>query len=232
MAHTCQVSKNFRENPVKKMKIFLQIHVWSSNFQDIPCSNLTTLMAADALVPAIATPSSTMVLTFKSIFKPEINIYLIKGKTESLFKVFIIMPTNGWTADNATLSAEAALFTKWDIFIFSFKLFSNKFWLISKNFLKWPQRSHRSMSSYCIHYNDVIMSSVASQITSRKIVYSTVYSGADQTKHQSSTSLAFVRRIHRWIGSGNGLVPWGIKPLRGPVFTKISDIWHHEATMS
>ena len=30
------------------------------------------------------------------------------------------------------------------------------------------------------------------------IVYSTVYSGADQRKHQSSASLAFVRRIHRW----------------------------------
>ena len=29
-------------------------------------------------------------------------------------------------------------------------------------------------------------------------VYSTVYSGADQRKHQSSASLAFVRGIHRW----------------------------------
>ena len=38
----------------------------------------------------------------------------------------------------------------------------------------------------------------ASQITSLTIVYSTVYSGADQRKHQSSTSLAFVRGIHRW----------------------------------
>ena len=31
-----------------------------------------------------------------------------------------------------------------------------------------------------------------------KIVYSTVYSCADQGKHQSSASLAFVRGIHRW----------------------------------
>ena len=30
------------------------------------------------------------------------------------------------------------------------------------------------------------------------IVYSTVCSNADQWKHQSSTSLAFVRGIHRW----------------------------------
>ena len=48
-----------------------------------------------------------------------------------------------------------------------------------------------------IHYNDVIMSPIASQITSLPIVYSTVYSGTDQRKHQSSTSLAFVRGIHR-----------------------------------
>ena len=42
------------------------------------------------------------------------------------------------------------------------------------------------------------MSTIASQITSLTIVYSTVYSGADQRKHQSSVSLAFVRGIHRW----------------------------------
>ena len=41
------------------------------------------------------------------------------------------------------------------------------------------------------------MGVMASQITSLMIVYSTVYSGADQRKHQSSVSLAFVRRIHR-----------------------------------
>ena len=41
------------------------------------------------------------------------------------------------------------------------------------------------------------MGAMASQITSRTIVYSTVYSGADQKKNQSSASLAFVRRIHR-----------------------------------
>ena len=47
------------------------------------------------------------------------------------------------------------------------------------------------------HYNDVIMGVMASQITSLTIVYSTVYSGADQRKHQSSASLAFVWGIHR-----------------------------------
>ena len=47
------------------------------------------------------------------------------------------------------------------------------------------------------HYSDVIMGSIASQITSLTIVYSNVYSGADQRKHQCSASLAFVRVIHR-----------------------------------
>ena len=48
------------------------------------------------------------------------------------------------------------------------------------------------------HYNDGIMNAMASQITSLTIVYSSVYSGADPRKHQSSASLAFVRGIHRW----------------------------------
>ena len=41
------------------------------------------------------------------------------------------------------------------------------------------------------------MGAMASQITSLTIVHSTVYSDADQRKHQSSASLAFVRGIHR-----------------------------------
>ena len=39
--------------------------------------------------------------------------------------------------------------------------------------------------SDAIHYNDVMMGAMASQITSLTTVYSTVYSGADQRKHQS-----------------------------------------------
>ena len=39
------------------------------------------------------------------------------------------------------------------------------------------------------------MGAAAPQITSLMIAYSTVYSGADQRKHQSPASLAFVRGI-------------------------------------
>ena len=56
------------------------------------------------------------------------------------------------------------------------------------------------------------MGSMASQITSPTIVYSAVYSGADQRKHQSSASLAFVRGIHR--GPVNS-------PHKGPVTRKM-----------
>ena len=52
----------------------------------------------------------------------------------------------------------------------------------------------RLLRMNCPHYNNVIMGSMVSQITT---VYSAVYSGADQRKHQSSASLAFVPGIHR-----------------------------------
>ena len=57
------------------------------------------------------------------------------------------------------------------------------------------------------------MGTIASQITSLTIVYSTVYSGADQRQHQSSVSLAFVWGIHRdrWIPRTKG-------QLRGKCF--------------
>ena len=58
------------------------------------------------------------------------------------------------------------------------------------------------------HYDDVIMSAIASQITSLATVYSTVYLDADQRKHQSSVSLAFVRGIHR--GPVNSPHKWSV----------------------
>ena len=69
---------------------------------------------------------------------------------------------------------------------------------------KFSNRSRNEIISYVTraamekaHYNDIIMGAIASQITSLTIVYSTVYSDADQRKHQSSASLAFVWGIHR-----------------------------------
>ena len=63
-----------------------------------------------------------------------------------------------------------------------------------------------------LHYNDVTLGAMASQITSLTIVYSSVYSVADQRKHQSSASLAFLRGIHRWPVNS---------PHKGPVTRKM-----------
>ena len=67
----------------------------------------------------------------------------------------------------------------------------------------FTQSMHLSISSAVCHitkshYSDIKMGAMKSQITSLTIVYSTVYSGADQRKHKSSASLAFVRGIHCW----------------------------------
>ena len=63
-----------------------------------------------------------------------------------------------------------------------------------------------------IHYSDVIMSMMVSQIAGVSIVYSNICSGVDQRKHQSSVSLAFVRGIHRWPENS---------PHKGPVKRKM-----------
>ena len=81
------------------------------------------------------------------------------------------------------------------------------------NSLKIPQMS-------ILHYDDAIMGAIASQITSLMVVYSIVYSDADQRKHQSSASLAFVWGIHwdRWIPRTKG-------QLRGKCFHLMTSSW-------
>ena len=74
-----------------------------------------------------------------------------------------------------------------------------------------------------MHYNDVMMSTMASQITSITIVYSTVYSDADQRKHQSSASLAFVLGIHR--GPVNSQHKWPVTRKMFP-FDDVIMVWH------
>ena len=82
----------------------------------------------------------------------------------------------------------------WTVFCENDKMLSVTSWDITQFLwvIVWDSNSFHST-----HYCDVIMGTMASQITSLTIVYSTVYSDADQTKHQSSASLAFARGIHR-----------------------------------
>ena len=67
--------------------------------------------------------------------------------------------------------------------------------------------------------NNVIMGAMASQITNLTIVYSTVYSGADQRKQQSSALLAFVMGIHRW--------PVNFLAQRASNTENVSICWRH-----
>ena len=79
------------------------------------------------------------------------------------------------------------------------------------------------------HYNDVIMSAMMSQITSLTIVYSSVYSDADQRKHQSSGSLVFVRGIHRWPENSPHKGPATRKmfPFDDVIMTCITGVTYH-----
>ena len=63
-----------------------------------------------------------------------------------------------------------------------------------------------------VHYNYVIISTMASEVTSITIVYSIVYSGTEERKHQRSVSLAFVRWINRWPVNS---------PHKGPITRKM-----------
>ena len=64
--------------------------------------------------------------------------------------------------------------------------------VLNANMYKESQHCNKS-----VHYDDVIMGAIASQITSLTIIFSTVYLDTDHKKHQSAASLAFVRGIHR-----------------------------------
>ena len=82
------------------------------------------------------------------------------------------------------------------------------------------------------HYDDVIMGAIASQTTSLTIVYSAVYSGADQSKHQSSASLAFVWGNHR--GPVNSPHKWPVTRKMFPFDDVIMSIiiCHEDQTKS
>ena len=71
-------------------------------------------------------------------------------------------------------------------------------WIVGWKLFSWNES--------ILHYSDVIMGALASQITSLTIVYSAVYSGADERKHQSSASLALCGEFTDdwWIPRTNG----------------------------
>ena len=67
------------------------------------------------------------------------------------------------------------------------------------------------------------MGAIASQITSLTVVYSAVYSDADERKLQCSASLAFVRGIHR--GPVNSPHKWPVTRKMLPFDDVIMYLW-------
>ena len=79
------------------------------------------------------------------------------------------------------------------------------------------------------HYSDIIMSMMASQFH-QHIDCLLNCSGADQRKHQSSSSLAFVSGIHRWPVASPHKVPvtWIMFPFEDIIMAgSISMPWYH-----
>ena len=76
--------------------------------------------------------------------------------------------------------------------------------------LRWPLPQIGFRES--IHYNDVIMSTMASQITSLTIDYPNVYPRHRSKKTLKVSVLAFVRGFHRWPVKS---------PHKGPVMRKM-----------
>ena len=74
------------------------------------------------------------------------------------------------------------------------------------------------LSPVSIHYTDVIMSPMASQIAGVSNIYSNVYSGADQRKHQP--------RVTGFCG-GNSPITGGFPAQRASNAENISIWWRH-----
>ena len=129
-------------------------------------------------------------------------------------------------------------FLSWILFGVNVYLFSTKKYLdlrqslckyewtsTLKTFIWHKKYNHETNWHVALHYGDVIMGTIASQITSLTVVYPTVYSDADQRKYQSSASLAFVWGIHR--GPVNSPHNWPVTRKMFPFDDVImwQDIW-------
>ena len=124
----------------------------------------------------------TFLMRWNALCAARTEIILCMGSANERRRYIVTPPPIGWAQNNPWVGPE------W-----------MNLWCAAKS----PHREH---------YSGVIMSAMTSQITGNTIVCSTVCSGADQRKHQSSAPLALVRRIHRWPVNS---------PHKGPVTRKI-----------
>ena len=89
----------------------------------------------------------------------------------------------------------------------------------------WIGDKTRCNQKYICHNSDVIISAVASQITGVSIVYSIVYSGADQRKQQTPRRWPLCGEFtgDRWFPRANG-------QQRGKCFYLIMSSWRRRFT--
>ena len=110
------------------------------------------------------------------IFFRSSNIHVDRQNISFTLKIDFFLP-------NLLQNTSLSFFIVWRRQCYEYCNYSSHFY--------WPE-------CMCFHYSDVKRSAMVSQIIGVSIVCSAICSGADQRKHQSSASLAFVRRIHRW----------------------------------
>ena len=116
---------------------------------------------------------------------------------------------------------------EWTLSVASINSFVPRTWiftwtLISPTSLPNGQFWEHAMPT--MHYSDK-MSTMASQFTSLTTIYSTVYLGVDQRKHQSSASLALVREIRWRPVNSPGPVTQKIFPFDGVIMGYVYYIW-------
>ena len=82
----------------------------------------------------------------------------------------------------------------------------------------WQIDIHRWYS--LVHYNDIIMSAVRLKSPASRLFTQPFIQCANQRKHQSSASLAFVQGIHRWPVNSPHKSQW-----RGKYFHLMTSSW-------
>ena len=143
-------------------------------------------------IPYITAASCILIL-------PVVNIYIYISLTQRQHRInpHKHKHTQMWGATEISLTTDP--YWRQFYFLTLLSLVYFRFYhLIYVSAFKDDTFECQSMTHIYTHYCDVIMGTLASQVTSLTTVYSTIHSGADQRKHQRSASLAFVRGIHRW----------------------------------
>ena len=152
--------------------------------------------------------------------------YLIRGPLHNAVTISQIVKTIGSTSirhrtdpnvwDRCLINVDLILLLEWnlilDISIVVAIVFRRG---VKGSLCLWPQLMRDGVWFSLLgqfHNSDVMISTIASQITAVSIICSFVCSGAGQRKPQSSTSLAFVRGNHQWPVDS---------PHKGPVTRKM-----------